>query len=143
MMHCTLHKLAQEPFYGTISVSKMAKAPYQFAPAQIAYVVLDRSATTFQAMDYDDFNFMLVSMIPYLSNLGNREAITPGSKKTILQQLAKAWVSANQRSSDPLTHQTCAFDTRFPHVLEALKAGGAIYARDPATQHLVSCIGNW
>ena len=88
-------------------------------------------------MDYDDFNFMLVSMIPYLSNLGNREAITPGSKKTILQQLAKAWVSANQRSSDPLTHQTCAFDTRFPHVLATLKAEGAIYARDPATQHLV------
>jgi hypothetical protein len=43
-------------------------------------------------MDYGDFNSMRVSMIPYLSNLGNREAaITPGSKKTILQQLAKAW----------------------------------------------------
>ena len=88
-------------------------------------------------MDDDDFNFMLVSMTPYLSNLGNGEAITPGSKKTILQQLAKAWVSANQSSSDPLNHQTCAFDTRFPHVLATLKAEGAIYARDPATQHLV------
>jgi hypothetical protein len=53
-----LHKLAQEPFYGTISVSKMAEAPYDFTPAQIAFVVLDRSQTAFQAMDYDDFNFM-------------------------------------------------------------------------------------
>ena len=40
-----------------------------------------------------------------------------------------------QSRSEP--HQTCAFATRFPYVLETLKAEGAIYARDPATQHLV------
>jgi hypothetical protein len=87
-------------------------------------------------MSYIDMNFMLVNMIPTMKNLINGKVISPGSKHTVLQKISQAWTRANTSSADPLGIKTCAFDTRFPDVLAALKEEGAACARNPDTQHL-------
>jgi hypothetical protein len=131
------HRISSDSCYGTISPTNMGRPPWNLSAPEIAFCVQDRNHHTFQAMSYIDMNFMLVDMIPTMKNLINGKVIAPGSKHTILQKISSDWTLANTSSADPLEIKTCAFDTRFPAVLAALKEEGAACARNPDTQHLV------